>query len=219
MKNLKTRKAPGVTLIELIVVLGIVSILSTIAVGIYTKELQRARIAKTRVEIRSLEVAINRYQIDVGQFPPSGSGTQLAPNALDNFGSAEGAGYMVVALRSSLNGQQLSPLSERWVGPYIDFDENRLGSISGGPISGLAAPAVQFLDAWGNPIIYINSDDYALKNGTELPSDSPFFGSETYYNASTFQLVSYGPNGRSNFSGNQLGTEPDDITNWEASGY
>ncbi len=210
----------GVTLLELIVVLLIISILSTIAVGVYTQEIQRARIAKTRAEIRSLELAINRYQIDVGQFPPTGTGVNLAPNALLNTASPyAGSGYMQVALRASINGNQSAPLSSRWIGPYFDFDENRLGTIGNSPITGSTSPAeLQFLDAWGNPFYFIQSNDYAALEGTFLPSTSPYAATETYYNASTFQLISFGPNGTTDFSGNAVGTEGDDITNWEASG-
>src|SRR5690606_20774970 len=62
--RMKNTPKSGVTLLELLVVLVIISILSTIAVGVYTKEVLRAKVARTRAEIRTLEVAINRYQID-----------------------------------------------------------------------------------------------------------------------------------------------------------
>jgi len=217
---MKQRKY-GVTIVELVVVLGIISILSTIAVGIYIQELRRARIAKTRAEIRNLEVAINRYQIDVGQFPPSGTGENLAPLVLNNPAPAAGNGYMQVALRASLNGNSQAPLDGRWIGPYIEFQENRLGTLTGSPIdSTTSSPAeVQFLDVWGTPYRFINSNDYASFGGTFLPPDSPYRATERFYNVSTFQLVSYGPNGTTDFSGNAIGTEDDDIPNWEASGF
>lgn len=211
----------GVTMVELIVVLGIISILSTIAVGIYIQELQRAKIAKTRAEIRNLGVAINRYQIDVGQFPPTGTGQNLAPLTLNNPAPYSGNGYMQVALRASLNGNSQAPLDPRWVGPYIEFQENRLGTLTGSPIDGsTSSPAeVQFLDAWGNPYDYINSSDYATFGGTFLPASSPYRSTEVFYNVSTFQLISRGPNGTTDTSGNARGTEPDDLPNWEATGY
>ena len=90
----------GVTLIELIVVLLIISLLSTIAVGVYTREVLRAKVARTRAEIRTLEVAVNRYQIDVGQFPPSSTGTALAPSTLDQLSLSPGCGYLQLAFQS-----------------------------------------------------------------------------------------------------------------------
>jgi len=210
----------GVTLIELIVVLVIVSLLSTVAVGIYTKEVTRAKIARARAEIRTLEVAANRYQIDVGRFPPSSSGTQLSPSALDQADPFAGCGYLQAALRGSLNGNANAPLSVRWSGPYMDWDDNKLGTLAGGPIgSGTAIPEIQFLDPWGNPYYYVSSDDYAGLGGTELPVGHPYAATETYYNASTFQLMSFGPDGLTDTSAGNLGTEPDDVTNWESSLY
>lgn len=211
----------GVTLIELIVVMGILAILSTIAVGVYTKELRRARIAKTRAEIFNLEVAISRYQIDTGQFPPSSTGTILAPGNIDPVNPAAGNGYMQLALRGSLNGNAASPLSPNWFGPYFEFQENRLGNLDGSPVdSSTSSPAsVNFLDAWGNPFIFISSAEYSTLGGTFLPASSPYAATEVYFNASTFQLISLGPDGVTNTGGNALGTDPDDIVNWEASGF
>lgn len=210
----------GVTLIELIVVLVIVSLLSTVAVGIYTKEVQRARIARARAEIRTLEVAANRYQIDTGRFPPSSSGTQLAPGSLNQMDPFAGCGYLQAALRASLNGNANAPLSLRWAGPYMDWDENKLGTLSGAAIgSGTAIPEIQFLDPWNNPYYYVSSDDYAALGGTELPAGHPYAATETYYNASTFQVISFGPDGQTDTSAGALGTEPDDVTNWESTLY
>ena len=65
--------ARGVTLLELLAVVLILGILSTIATNVYVGTLNRARIAATQNTIREIEVAIARYEIDLGQFPPSGS--------------------------------------------------------------------------------------------------------------------------------------------------
>ncbi|MBI5154274.1 prepilin-type N-terminal cleavage/methylation domain-containing protein [Candidatus Poribacteria bacterium] len=206
----------GVTLIELIVVLVIISILSTVAVGIYTKEVLRAKVARTRAEIRTLEVSINRYQIDVGQYPPSSTGTTLASSALDPVSPFAGCGYMQVGLRASLNGVASDPLSPRWLGPYIEWDENRLGTLTGGPLTaGISRAQVQFLDPFGMPYYYIRNEEYDSQGGTFLPTDHPFFALETYFNPSTFQLISLGADGTTDLGGNAVGTETDDITNWE----
>jgi prepilin-type N-terminal cleavage/methylation domain-containing protein len=209
------RLRDGVTLIELIVVLMILSILSTIAVGVYTKEVRRAKIVKTRAEIRTLSVALHRYQIDVGQFPPSSTGTTLAPGSLDQVSPVFGNGYMQVALRGSLNGNMRDPLSPLWLGPYMEWDENRLGTPLGEPLPpGIARAQVQFLDPFGTPYQYVSSAEYELFSATLLPSTDPFFATETYYNPTSFQLYSYGPNGVTNPILGQRGTDEDDITNW-----
>ena len=207
----------GVTLIELIVVLLIISLLSTIAVGVYTREVLRAKVARTRAEIRTLEVAVNRYQIDVGQFPPSSTGTALAPSTLDQLSLSQGCGYLQLALRASLNGNSFIPLSTRWEGPYVDWDDNKLGTLTGGVLTpGLSRAQVQFLDPFGNPYYYIQYREYATLGGAELPSTHPYYATETYYNPSTFQILSQGPNGTSGATGGGLVPDLDDITNWES---
>src|SRR5690606_18542949 len=93
----------GITLIELLVVLVIITLLATIAAGSYTNQVRRAKIAATKAEIKTLEVAINRYQIDTGQFPVSFTGvvTPPPPNAVlvdEDPVNPTGSGYLQVTL-------------------------------------------------------------------------------------------------------------------------
>ncbi|MCC6546324.1 prepilin-type N-terminal cleavage/methylation domain-containing protein [Candidatus Sumerlaeota bacterium] len=224
-KNLQRRPAgnaprKAVTLLELMVVVVIIAILSTIAVGIYTKEIVRAKYARTRAEIRTLEIAITQYQVDTGQLPPSGSGSTFAPAALDVSGQAERSGYLTMSLRTSLNNNPYLPLSRRWQGPYIDWDLNKIGDANGTPSTDTANLTTNipsqlcFLDAFSTPLLYIRADDYVARGGTELPSTSPFIN-ETYYNPSTFQIISFGAN-RTTAAAPFRGTEIDDITNFRS---
>lgn len=209
----------GVTLLELMVVLVIIAILSTIAVGIYTKEILRAKYARTRAEIRTLEIAIAQYEIDTGQLPPSSSGSSFAPNALNPTNPATGCAYLTMSLRTSLNNNLYAPLGTRWSGPYVDWDYNKLGDDNGVPITdptSSATPAgVSFLDPFGTPYQYIRSSDYLTLGGTQLPSSNVFSVSETYFNPSTFQIISYGAN-RTSLAPPEKGLEPDDITNFRS---
>lgn len=227
MKFLKIR---GVTLLELLVVLGILSILSTIAVGVYTNHIQRARFAKARAEIRLLETAITQYQLDTGDFPPSGSGVTISPDGINPITPLYGSGYLQVALRNSLSGNLYQPLSPRWQGPYVNWDYNRMGFVdssgnvtpitsTGGqtPAPGSAIASISFLDPWGSPYTYIASRDYEFE-GTTLPLTHPFHDTETYYNPTTFQIISFGPN-MSSGTGNDRGKEPDDISNFIGSNF
>lgn len=218
----ETRAAGAFTLLELLVVVVIISLLATLAVGVYTQEVTRAKIAKARAEIRALEVALNRYQIDTGQFPPSGTGTDVAPAVPNPVIPFEGIGYAQMCLQASLSGDVANPLSATWVGPYLDWDENRLGSLAGIPITStpapvLARPEVQFLDPWQSPYYYIASRDYsAVNGGTIVPPGHPYYvgpADPRYYNPTTFQIVSNGPN-RTTLPLQLRGTEIDDITNW-----
>jgi len=210
----------GVTLIELVVVVLIIAILSSIGVSVYVGQVERARRAACKDTIRQLELAISRYEVDVGQYPVSSSGTTYSPAGVsllvDGNQNGVGCGYLQLCLRTSLNGDLNSPLDSRWQGPYINFNEDRLGDISGNPVtSSITKPEVQLLDPWGKPYYYIQWQNYGTMGGTERPTGDPFYTSETYYNPRTFQIFSKGPNGITiETPKGRRGTESDDVNNW-----
>lgn len=209
------------TLIELLIVVLILSLLATIAVGVFNTQVERARYAAARTTIANLELAITRYQLDTGEFPPSGSSELPAlPTTPADF---EGNGLMYLALTRSMSADAANPSSSRWQGPYIDVKELNLGSIDGIPFydDALTTPTigmVQILDPWGSPYRYVRSngsaaDNYNVNEATELPSTHPFAATDVFYNASTFQLVSNGRNGTTNLAPG-IGLQEDDVNNF-----
>src|SRR5690606_16941611 len=137
------------------------------------------------------------YQLDVGEFPPSGSGYPAAS-------AFEGNGRMYLALTRSMSGNTSSPASARWQGPYIDVKKLHLGDIDGIPVdqtsTTLTMGDVQILDPWGSPYRYVRStgsadDNYTVNDATELPPSNPFAATDVYYNPTTFQVISNGRNG------------------------
>jgi prepilin-type N-terminal cleavage/methylation domain-containing protein len=214
-----TRSRRAVTLLELLVVLAILGLLATIAYSVYSGHVLRAKIAATALQISELETACTQYQLDTGQYPPSSSGTRLAPGPIDPINNpgegAIGCGYMITALVASLSGDMNNPIDARWKGPYIELNQTRVGTITGQPLDPTqptVMPQVQLLDPFGTPYYYVRSSDYAAFGGTFLPSNNPF-ASEIWYNPSTIQIVSWGPNQMSN-PRPLMGTDGDDITNF-----
>ncbi len=207
----------GITLVELLVVLLIIGILSTIAANVYIQRVAMAKVSAAKATISQLEGAIAAYQTDVGQLPPSGSGTVLSGEGTDldnNANPSQGNGYMFLALSRSLSGNMMAPLESRWHGPYIDIPSARVGTLTGAaPQNSTALAQLQILDPWGTPFIYIRHQDYASLGGTRLPSDSVLAGSETYYNASSYQIISCGPDKVTPDSPDR-GTGGDDLTNF-----
>jgi prepilin-type N-terminal cleavage/methylation domain-containing protein len=197
----------GVTLLELVVVVLILGILSTIAVPVFVGQVTRAKIAATADTIRQLEVAIARYQIDTGELPPSFT-----------VGSQLGNGWLMEALLHSTGGNIHTPTSPRWKGPYIEFNANQLlvPGVNGVPDD----PGIpderetQLIDPFESPYNYIRYTDYESMNGTELPMTHPFYSTETYYNPRTVQIWSFGPDGMTDPAAGQRGTDNDDITNF-----
>ncbi len=194
----------GVTLLELLVALVIVSILSSIAVSVYMGQVERARYARARDEIRQIELACHRYEVDVGQFPPSGS---LTTPGL-------GSGWLQLALLHSLSGDAFRPLDFRWQGPYMDFDSNQFGDLNGNPVTAALARAdIQLLDPWHSAYQYLRFDNYVALGGTQLPVTSPYFVTETFYNPTTFQIISYGHD-RTTLPAPNRGLAADDVSNF-----
>ncbi|MCX7048851.1 MAG: prepilin-type N-terminal cleavage/methylation domain-containing protein [Candidatus Sumerlaeota bacterium] len=220
----------GVTMIELLVVLAIIAILATIAVGQYESAVIRAKITGAYAEIRQIELACERYRLDLGDYPPSSSsGTwvvgaaALAQNPTD---SNSGCGFMTLVLQHSLSGDATHPIDPRWKGPYLKLDREQYGDLQGRKVT-VATPLamIQILDPWGLPYRYLNHNDYLpiagnpATGGTQLPVTDPFFATERFFNINTIQIVSKGPNGITLVPPQYgLDTEGDDITNFTRSG-
>jgi len=212
-------KQRGVTILELLVVLAILGLLVTIAYTVYSGHIFRAKITAAVTQIHELELACAQYEVDTGQYPPSSSGSRLAPGPIDPINvpgeGAIGCGYLITALVASLSGNPYSPIDLRWKGPYLELEPSQLGTVLGEPLDPeqpLQMPQVQLLDPWGMPYYYVRSVDYATFGGTVLPGTGPF-ASEVWYNPSTVQIVSFGPN-QTSAPRPTLGLEDDDITNF-----
>lgn len=64
----------GFTLVEILVVIAIIGILMGIAIPAINGGLRSARVTAMRLEITSIEGAINKYQLQFGDYPPDFSG-------------------------------------------------------------------------------------------------------------------------------------------------
>lgn len=205
------------TLMELLVVVLILGLLATIAVGVFTNQVERARYAAARTTIAAIELAATRYQLDLGQFPPSGSETAGRPGF-------EGNGLLYLALTRSMNGNTSEPADARWQGPYIDVKKLHLGDLDGFSVEESSATLtmgdIQMLDPWGAPYRYVRccgseTDNYTVNDATRLPPENPFAATDVYYNPATFQVYSMGRNGQTiMLPAGQRGTEEDDVNNF-----
>lgn len=215
----------GLTLLELLVVILILGILSTIATGVFIGQTERARIAATQDLLRELNLGAARYQIDTGQWPASGSATDVTISgsvATFTGRTRTGAGLLHLSLVHSLSGSAFTPFPSTWNGPYIEFRASQLS-----PSQQLGN--IQILDPFLNFVQYVNSDDFAdgttfvgtelfpgarpVTANTDLPANSPFAATETFYNPFTIQLYSPGSDG-STAADPFAGTEIDDINNF-----
>jgi prepilin-type N-terminal cleavage/methylation domain-containing protein len=241
---------PAVTLLELLAVVLIIGILSTIATNTYIGQVRRARVAATADLIRELSIAIARYEVDTGAIPPGGSATLTFGTGRHflhrlphthrrrqrRHGDLPGSSLLHLALVHSVSGNATSPSLPTWRGPYIEFQGSQISLDT-------STNQTQILDAFGQPIHYLTAADYTTSpfqgtemfDGTEptavsdnadpdLPSPNPFAGTEVFYNVTTFQIFSLGPNGATFGTAGSpaptstnliyAGTEADDVNNF-----
>jgi len=160
------------TLIEMLVVIGVILILVGIAVPNFIGVMDRAKVTQCKTFIQELKGAVAAYNTDTRQWPKSGS---------EHLFAALG-GYAPYSAKSS----------KRYNPPYMEFDTNSAGPVtysreyssnadlqikqkaqSGNPRSlkedslRINQPEVNdwrpVLDPWRRPIVYISPDDLRLR--------------------------------------------------------
>ena len=68
----------GFTLIELLIVVGIISILSAIAVPNFLEAQTRAKVSRMQADMRTIAVALESYAVDWNKYPPRTPATPLS---------------------------------------------------------------------------------------------------------------------------------------------
>ena len=61
----------GFTLVEIMIVVIIIGILSAVAIGHFAGQTEKARWEATRLTIQSIRGAIDRYEMELGDYPDS----------------------------------------------------------------------------------------------------------------------------------------------------
>lgn len=119
IKNIK-----GFTLVELLIVVGIIGILATLLMANFIGVRQRARDAQRKSDLRQIQSALELYRSDLGIYPVTGSfpscgsaltggaSTYMAKIPCDPLGgshtytSASGASYTIRTCLENLNDAQ-----------------------------------------------------------------------------------------------------------------
>jgi len=185
----------GFTLIEMLVVVGIIGILIGIVGVALISQLNRAKTRATKGQIQTLKLVLNQYKSDLGAYPPSIS--------------------YIEALEEGLGA------SIKWHGPYLKFEKGQLGEISSGQLVNQANTPMEFydggnavntfflngtevyLDQFDRPIVYIPFREYATLGAAQDENES-------YYNPTSFQAFSFGRDGRAGWSGGNVELFPFD---------
>ena len=201
----------GFTLVEMLTVIAIMAVLAGLLFPAIGMVQRRSREKAARATIERLKLALEQYQADFGDYPP----TSLAALGVATNGVNEGIESLVRCLSTS-----------REHGPYFPFEEKDLSNTDGDSLlrdpcdSTITAKTLfELTDPWGNPFIYFHNRDYrggarleryTLQTG-ERANCKPHPGEKTgqYPAASSFVIWSVGANGQ-----NEDGAG-DDVASWQ----
>jgi type II secretory pathway pseudopilin PulG len=195
------RRLQAFTIIELLVVLGVIVLLLAIAVPVLSAVRTSQRKERVAAAVTTLSTAVDSYQNDYGVHPLADPPSDLVADGVNKGNRA-----LVYFLRQ---GEAAGARSAPYL-PSAYYDDRR--EIEGDIL----------LDEWEYPFIYFDtsamSDDtehtYALRgNATVSPVRSST--TDSFYNFGRFQLWSVGPNGRNDGGPNPDDEHNDDIGNFE----
>lgn len=75
----------GFSLIELLVVIGIITLLSVVVFASLSTARAKSRYGRTIAEMHQLQIAADAYSASTGDYPEDASNGQLPPNLTDEF--------------------------------------------------------------------------------------------------------------------------------------
>lgn len=168
---MKIRKQSGFTLVEVIVVAGIIAILAGVLVPLILKEIDEARITRAYADARSLSSAIIVLKKDAGKWPNL-SGTCVADVTLLHGdgaipGDADTRGFVQTKkthYNDFLTTDATGCIGTKWKGPYMAHASmDPWGNAFITNADGFASPSpVWIISAGPNGVIETNSDDQTL---------------------------------------------------------
>lgn len=170
----------GFTLIEVIVVAGIIAILAGVLIPMILKEIDETRITRASADLRSISSAILIFKKDTAQWPVMDEtcspnltllvGSGAGPTGIGANGWDDGASSLIdnhlmsnsVGCYNNWNGSYLPVTSaDPWGHPYV-INASNFG-VSGSPVWVMSAGPNGILDSNANSTSLIGVDDIGLR--------------------------------------------------------
>ncbi|MCE5184725.1 MAG: type II secretion system GspH family protein [Planctomycetaceae bacterium] len=169
-REIENKKA-GFTLVELLTTMAVVGILLTLLIPALSAVQKKAVNVRQKAQFHTIELGLEAFRNDRGEYPPSGYGTQygeytpaerLAEALVGQdglgfhkdsvyFQDGQSGGVALYNLSSLSQAEQQANLSKR-IGPYLELESAnavQLGSIYGSGMASLSPTSFVLVDMFG----------------------------------------------------------------------
>jgi len=147
------RRNRAFTLVELLVVIGIIAILAGLSIPVGNQVLVKARILKARAQMNAIEAAVRNYNQEYSRWPIE-PGQQGGPDLFFEVSDVGGAAGFMSAL---LGDNPASGVPNPRLTGFIEPDYSPGGR---GGIDPTDTIDLQWNDPWGNPYIVVVDANY-----------------------------------------------------------
>jgi len=206
----------GFTLIEVLVVISIIGVLAGL-VGVLINKARSSQLETSTQQLvkTTLPMKIEMYRQEMGRYPAStisglqkaGGKNKLWKNVTTQDGNDinQSVEVLIVQLRHPDFSKRLQDDELGSIDPATDnVDEDEFTEQ---PAGSEDSAAIELLDAWGNPLIYIYNGDYdkvfqvTNARGETVEVSALKKPNGTFYNPNKFQIISLGENGKQEIEG------------------
>jgi prepilin-type N-terminal cleavage/methylation domain-containing protein len=199
------------TLVELLVVIGIIGLLAAIITPVVMQSLTKARNAAIKAEIDMLHMAIMNYKNEYGSFPPcvSGAGAPTAasrhilrifPRSSANIAAqvttAVTPANAIVGWLSGYTDDPMNPVTNGKQNKLFDFDSSRISSGTYFPSGKPSSPYIYIksgtglTDGYG--VIGSGTASYSFGPNTYRPEVQVTLSGTQFFNPESFQILCAG---------------------------